>query len=56
MHVGSITSQLYDVRLSGIMMNNGLKIYVKKNRQIVWNENEQWAENLCKKEYTDCLE
>ena len=30
-------------------MNNGLKIYVKKNTLIVWNDNKQWVENLCKK-------
>ena len=41
--------------LSGMITNNGLKIYVKKNTKIVWNDNEQWAENLCKKEYQDCL-
>ena len=37
------------------LMKNGLKIYVKKNMQIVCNDrsNEEWAENLCKKEHTD---
>ena len=30
------------------LMKNGLKFYVKKNIQIVWNDNEQWAEFLCK--------
>ena len=40
-----------------MIIKNGLKIYVKKkNTQIVWNDNEEWAENLCKKEHTDCLE
>ena len=34
------------------------KIFQKKRKdtQIVWNDNEEWAENLCKKEHTDCLE
>ena len=33
------------------LMKNGLKIYVKKNMQIVCNDrsNEQWTENLFKK-------
>ena len=43
-------------RLSGMIIKNGLKICVKKNTQIVWNDNKEWAENLCKKEHTDCLE
>ena len=36
------------------LMKNGLKFYVIKNRQIVWNDNEKWAELLCKKEQTVC--
>ena len=32
-----------------MIIKNGLKIYVKKNTQIVWNDNEEWAENLCKR-------
>ena len=36
-------------RLSGMIMKNGLNICVKKNTQIVWNANKEWAENLCKR-------
>ena len=32
------------------------EIYVKKNTQIVWNDSEEWAEFLCKKEHSDCLQ
>ena len=31
-----------------MIMENGLNFYVKKNRQIVCNDNEEWAEFLCK--------
>ena len=31
------------------VMKNGLKFYVKKSMQIVWNDNEEWIEVLCKK-------
>ena len=27
-----------------MIMKNGLNYYVKKNTQIVWNDNEEWAE------------
>ena len=47
-------------RLSAMidLMKNGLKMYVKKNTQIVCNDrsNKEWAENVCKKEHTDCLQ
>ena len=39
-----------------MIMSNGLNYYVKKSMQIVWNDNEEWAELLCKKEHADCLE
>ena len=38
-----------------MIIKNGLKIYVKKNTQIVWNDNKEWAENLCKKKRTHRL-
>ena len=38
------------------LMKNGLKFYVKKNTQIVWNDNEEWTEVLCKKEHSDYLQ
>ena len=36
------------------LMKNRLKFYAQKNMQIVWNDNEKWAELLCKKEQTVC--
>ena len=39
-----------------MIMKNGLKFYVKKNTQIVWSDCEEWAELLCEKEQTNCLQ
>ena len=34
------------------LMNNGLKIYLKKNTKFVSNDNEQWAEKIYVKKNT----
>ena len=31
------------------LTKNRLDFYVKKNMKIVWNDNEEWAEFLCKR-------
>ena len=37
-----------------MLVKNRLNFYIKKNRQIVCNNSEEWAEFLCQK--ADCLQ